>query len=300
MTKTEIAKYVKELLTRERLQDALKALKDYGAGKDSQLETTVMMQTGQLIRLLNEKTIGTITSGEYNVQFNSLKHRISMVLDQLEPTGADVNVETLKEMNTMTNNTGITNPKTILFLSASPKDVASLRVNEELRKVKDGMAASLHREKFILEAEPAVQIGTIRRAVVRKRPEFIHFAGHGKKEGLQVEAADGTSQEFPQEGMERLLRIAKETTECVLLNACYSAHQAEVFSKIGGGLYVIGMSASMGDKAAIDFSVAFYESIGEGVTIPEAFNLALVDLSVHGKYKNLPELWFRGAKLNSD
>ena len=49
--------------------------------------------------------------------------------------------------------------------------------------------------------------------------------------------------------------------ECVVLNACYSEIQAEVIAKHIP--YVIGMKKAIGDTAAIEFSVAFYDALGQ-------------------------------------
>jgi len=58
----------------------------------------------------------------------------------------------------------------------------------------------------------------------------------------------------------------------VVLNACYSERQAEAIVKHIP--HVIGMKKAIGDAAAIEFAVAFYDALGAGKSIEFAYKLA--------------------------
>lgn len=60
--------------------------------------------------------------------------------------------------------------------------------------------------------------------------------------------------------------------ECILLNACYSEIQAKAIAQHIE--YVIGMSQEIGDRAAIEFSVGFYDALGAGRNIEVAYKFA--------------------------
>lgn len=60
------------------------------------------------------------------------------------------------------------------------------------------------------------------------------------------------------------------------MNACYSQVQAEAISQYIKN--VIGMNQTIGDKAAIAFTVAFYDALGAGETVEFAFNLGCSQL----------------------
>ena len=60
--------------------------------------------------------------------------------------------------------------------------------------------------------------------------------------------------------------------ECVVLNACYSEIQAEAIARHID--YVIGMKKGVGDAAAIEFAVAFYDALGAGESVEFAYKLA--------------------------
>ncbi|MGB5712204.1 MAG: formylglycine-generating enzyme family protein, partial [Waterburya sp.] len=97
------------------------------------------------------------------------------------------------------------------------------------------------------------------------------FSGHGKEEaGLVVldnagkpkpatgQALAGLFTQFPQ-------------IKCVLLNACYAEVQARAIVKHID--YVIGMKDTILDDAAIAFTTGFYDGLGYGRTIEDAFEL---------------------------
>lgn len=65
-----------------------------------------------------------------------------------------------------------------------------------------------------------------------------------------------------------------------MLNACFSETQAEGIAKHIP--YVIGMSNEIGDKAAIAFSIGFYQALGAGRSIEEAYKLGCVQIIMQG------------------
>ena len=68
--------------------------------------------------------------------------------------------------------------------------------------------------------------------------------------------------------------------KCVVLNACYSAAQAEAIVKHID--YVVGMDDSIGDRAAIAFAVGFYQGCGAGESFDEAFRLGKIQIGLGG------------------
>ena len=66
-----------------------------------------------------------------------------------------------------------------------------------------------------------------------------------------------------------LFRKFSKKIKCVVLNACYSEKQAEAISKHID--YVIGMRHGISDSAAMAFSIGFYQALGAGEDIEEAF-----------------------------
>ncbi|MGH2941420.1 MAG: GUN4 domain-containing protein, partial [Solirubrobacteraceae bacterium] len=80
----------------------------------------------------------------------------------------------------------------------------------------------------------------------------------------------------------RLLEIfaTRYPVECVLLNACFSRTQAEEI--VPHVNYVIGMSAEIGDAAALEFTVGFYKALGAGESYDFAFQLGCNAIQLAG------------------
>ena len=69
----------------------------------------------------------------------------------------------------------------------------------------------------------------------------------------------------------------------MFLNACYSAEQADAISRHIP--YVIGMSHAISDHAALEFAVGFYDALGAGRSVEDAFKVGCISLDLEG----LPE-----------
>ncbi|MBZ0278353.1 MAG: CHAT domain-containing protein, partial [Anaerolineae bacterium] len=67
----------------------------------------------------------------------------------------------------------------------------------------------------------------------------------------------------------------------VVLNACFSAVQAEVIAEEVG--CVVGMTRAVGDRAAIAFAGAFYNALTFGQSVQGAFNLGEAAMSLTGE-----------------
>jgi tetratricopeptide (TPR) repeat protein len=150
--------------------------------------------------------------------------------------------------------------KKILILAANPKQTSRLRLDEEVRDIKEGLRLSQQRDKFILQQEWAVRPRDVRRAVLDFRPNIIHFSGHGAgSTGLSFEDETGKEKLVTSEALAGLFGQFAKQVECVVLNACYSEEQALAIAQHID--YVIGMNAAIGDKAALEFAVGFYDAL---------------------------------------
>lgn len=165
-------------------------------------------------------------------------------------------------------NSGIT-VKKILVLSANPKGTKPLRLGEEIREIKDGLRRARERERFIIESAEAVRYRDIRQAILYYEPHIVHFSGHGLEEGLVFEDDTGREKLVEPQALAGLFELFADRVECVLLNACYSEHQAKAIAQHID--YVVGMSQAIGDKAAIEFAVGFYDALLAGRTVEIAY-----------------------------
>lgn len=171
----------------------------------------------------------------------------------------------------------------ILILSANPIGTARLRLDEEFREIEEGLHRSRYRDQFVIHSKWAVRIRDLRRALLDFEPHIVHFTGHGNKEGLLVEDELGMAESISPEALSGLFALFSDKIECVILNACYSEPQADAISKHID--YVIGMQKEIEDKAAIEFAVGFYDALGAGRSVEEAFKFGC-----NGILQSFPDL----------
>jgi hypothetical protein len=162
--------------------------------------------------------------------------------------------------------------RTILFLSAQPTDADSIRVGAEAREVARQLRLSEARDAFAFEQRTAVRPEDLAQALHDLKPALVHLSGHGSETG-EICLEDDIGQTIPVSpaALDALFREFAQTIECVVLNACYSQTQAAAI--VAHVPYVIGMRREIGDEAAIAFSIGFYQAIGAGRTVPDAYRL---------------------------
>ncbi len=168
----------------------------------------------------------------------------------------------------------------ILILTANPNNTARLRLDQEIREIDTRLIRPERREAFELEQRWAVRIDDLRRALLDHEPELVHFSGHGEVEGIMVEDDAGNAVLVDAQGLADLFKLFKKLVKCVVLNACYSETQANAIHEHID--YVIGMNKSIGDKAAIEFSIGFYDALGAGRSYEDAFEFGCNAIHLHG------------------
>ena len=178
--------------------------------------------------------------------------------------------------------------KKILILAANPKNTVRLRLDQEVRDIEEGLQLAAQRDKFTLQHKGAVRSRDISRAVLDFRPNIIHFSGHGSQtEGLSFEDEVGKEKFVTAEALAEFFKLFAKDVECVLLNACYSEVQANAIAQHID--YVIGMNQAIADKAALEFSVGFYDALARynpqsdgDSAIEFAFNVARSSILLAG------------------
>jgi hypothetical protein len=177
----------------------------------------------------------------------------------------------------------------VLLLAANPLDSTRLRLDEEFRSIDQALQAVNYRDKFDLMAHGAVRISDLQGYLLRYQPHIVHFSSHGSITGeIILEDHMGNAQPVPSEALSGLFSVLSDNIRCVVLNACYSEKQAVAIAQHID--YVIGMSRSISDKAAIDFATAFYQAVGFGRDLKTAFDLGCIQIGLENlKEENIPK-----------
>jgi hypothetical protein len=172
----------------------------------------------------------------------------------------------------------------ILLLSADPTNASRLRIGEELREIKEKLQLARLRENFILDQRMSVRSTDLSQALLDVQPHIVHFSGHGESSGkLCFEDRVGKIHPISPDALAALFEQFTDQVNCVLLNSCYSEVQAVAIAKHIN--YVIGMNQSICDHAAIAFAVGFYQALGAGRTIEDAYELGCVQI----RLQSIPE-----------
>ena len=169
----------------------------------------------------------------------------------------------------------------ILILAANPNGTKKLRLDEEVRDIKEGLRQSKERDRFIIESDWAIRHRDVRRAILYFKPHIVHFSGHGSEDGyLAFENEVGQVKFVNPEALAGLFELFSSHVQCVILNACYSEIQANAIVQHIN--FVIGMNSAIGDSAAIEFAVGFYDAIGAGCPVKKAYKFGCNAIQMAG------------------
>ncbi len=181
-------------------------------------------------------------------------------------------------------------PLKVLFLASNPRGTEQLRLDVEIREIKQALLQSALRDQFILEQEWAVRVSDLQGHLLRHQPDIVHFSGHGSTESeILLEDESGDLHPVPSDALAKLFQVLKDNVKCVVLNACYSIQQGHAIAQNIDS--VIGMSRAISDSASVSFAMAFYRALGFDRNIKTAFDLGClqIDLEILGE-QDTPQL----------
>ncbi len=181
----------------------------------------------------------------------------------------------------------------ILFLAADP--FGELRLAVELRNIREQLARTAPPDmRSDVRIELAVRMEDLTRALNEHSPDIVHFAGHGEEDGtIYLLNGDGQPHPIAPCVLAELFDLVSNRIECIVLNCCHSQKLARAIRK--RIRYVIGMRRDIEDKAAIAFSVGFYQALGAGRSVESAFRFGCVQTAgVDLREGRNPALWKEG------
>jgi hypothetical protein len=155
----------------------------------------------------------------------------------------------------------------ILLVCANPRGSDPLRTAEEDRTLRESLRLSPNRDAFQVETLNAATIDDLRRALLRKPFHVVHFSGHGTQGGLVFEDAQGNLMVPQSAALADLLQ--RRGVKVALLNACYSLSVGTITAL--GLDYTVASTGPISDPGAIEFARGFYDAIGAGTDVPDAY-----------------------------
>ncbi|MHA3081678.1 CHAT domain-containing protein [Acinetobacter sp. ANC 5383] len=192
------------------------------------------------------------------------------------------------------------NKITVLFLASNPRDQAALGLDTEVREINEQIRQAKHRDSVILKSEWAVRPKDILLHLNTHEPTIIHFSGHGSEndELVLMDNNDNTKL-VSLDAIVQTMSLANENLRLVFFNTCSSYNQASSVTKHVE--CAIGMTQSISDEAAQNFSAQFYSSISFGLSVQKAFNQAKAALMLEGiDETDTPELYVKDGLSAND
>ncbi len=187
----------------------------------------------------------------------------------------------------------VTPPLRILGLIASPAGLDKLNVELEKQRVEEALADLLGEGLIELHWMPGQTRRDLHRAMRQGPWHIFHYIGHGgfdpvHQEGL-IFLADsaGQAEALSATQLSRLLGD-HASLRTVFLNACEGAasSQTDLFSGTAATLMrrgipaVLAMQYAISDRAAIEFTTTFYESLADGYPVDAAVTEARKAISL--------------------
>ncbi len=263
---------------RSKIHKAVQRRDSLGKGIDG-------LTMGQLVRVVHEskfldalmrtlkKDLGSLSIIDLE-QLTKLRNKFAHDGQEASPLDAELLLQCLKAFLTTFEihqiETRSSSVKRVLILATNPQNVPRLRLDEEVREITEGLQRSKYRDQFSIHQQWVVRLQDIRRAMLEHEPQIVYFSKHGEAEGITLEDDHGQAVMVTSDALSGLFELFVDRVECVLLNACYSESQLNAINK--HIKYVIGMRKGIENNIAIEFAIGFYDALGAGRSIEDAFN----------------------------
>lgn len=167
----------------------------------------------------------------------------------------------------------------ILYLGANSSH-QPLDLEREVARIEHDLRMARERDALEFRHVGAVTIDTLMQEMLDRRPNIVHFSGHGVEEGIVLRDEVGSSRLVTGKALASLFELFRDTVRCVVLNACWSEAQARAIREHVP--HVVGTRAQILDQAALAFSAGFYKAIAAGRDVPFAFETGRARVHMEG------------------
>ena len=169
----------------------------------------------------------------------------------------------------------------VLYLAANPE--MDLRVDAEVRQVRDAVKKALHRDLVELDDRPAATPEDLLDGINETRPHVVHFSGHGGGAAVlfdngRIDTPQG--RDVPFELLCRALRATDTPPKLLLLTAWDTLDGAMILLDVVPA--VVGTASTVSDLAAAVFSARFYSAVANGQSVGSALQQASVAIDLAG------------------
>jgi len=179
----------------------------------------------------------------------------------------------------------------VAYLTANPRVIdedddgslmlTHIRVDLEMKQVKEAVKRSVHRDYINIDHWPAATRDDVVTVLNDFRPHVVHFSGHGGNGILEFDNGEMIAEGVPVsfEYLTRALSATDTGPTVLILNACDTLDGADIL--LDAVPVVIATAREIEDAGALVFAVSFYSAIASGQSIRAALDQAR--LATHTK-----------------
>jgi nucleoside phosphorylase len=168
----------------------------------------------------------------------------------------------------------------LLILSASPRDMGRLSVDEEVRDVTRSIRSGRYGAQVQVIPEVAALADDLATYLFNHSPQVVHFSGYhdkAKAGGILLMDDEGMSKEILKGPLVEVLTAAVGL-RLVVLNTCYSLAAAkELVRRVD---FAIGVQDVIEDRASLLFAEKLFGALANGHSMKAAFDQALATVKM--------------------
>ncbi|HWO25662.1 MAG TPA: tetratricopeptide repeat protein [Kofleriaceae bacterium] len=153
-------------------------------------------------------------------------------------------------------------------------------LDREASAIRRELERSGHRERFELVTRLAAEPHDLLRELRALRPTVVHFSGHGGRDGLFFQAANGDARVVSPAAIAEAFAAAGGSVKLVVLSACYGDAAAEAL--LAHVDCVVGVRGALPDDMAQAFAKGFYGALGDRESIETAYRHGNAAISLEG------------------
>lgn len=159
----------------------------------------------------------------------------------------------------------------ILYLASNPTEQVSLALEREMTELQRRLMAVDRLGTIVFKPLPHLKIDELSTVITEFRPDVVHLSVHGRRGGVVF--ADGDDEKFvPIPHFVAHFKAVRVKPKLVYLSACDGDKLAKALSEQVP--FVLAMTDKVTNEAAIRSAVKFYEWLGGGSTIQEAYDIS--------------------------
>ncbi len=121
-------------------------------------------------------------------------------------------------------------PVTILFISADSQDLSPIGFVEEYTALSRALGPSRQTGRMVVARAPNCSVSELHSAIVKHRPQILHFSGHGSNKGFYFVNSDGEGETLNPKALAQYLTL--QGPKVGLRLAVFSACQADVHAEL--------------------------------------------------------------------